>query len=294
VRGRVTASVDAVGSGGQVVSNATDTGGADLHGSTAEKSSRWSGLLTLAALIGCGSAFFLAVQAIGPERLRDAVVAAGPLAPIAYVLLKAGTVVATPLSGTPLRLTAGALFGFWDGVALSVLGSVLGGSANFWIARRFGRGVVERLLGQPALARVDPMLARLANWRALALARVVLAPLWDVLSYGVGLTRLRYRTYLVVAIVGDLVPTMILVGLGSSVAELGVVGTGTASAGAIESALPAAAAIVAAGFAALLLIVTGIVLRPRLTRLLARPTRPSIVPSAPVAESEQDRRSHAA
>jgi uncharacterized membrane protein YdjX (TVP38/TMEM64 family) len=255
----------------------------ELGSGSGARSARWSGLLGLAALVTLGSAFFLIVQAIGPERLRDAVGAAGPLAPIAYVFLKAWTVIVTPLSGTPLRLTAGALFGFWDGVALSVLGSVLGGSANFWIARRFGRGVVERLLGPAALARVEPMLGRLASWRALALARVVLAPLWDVLSYGVGLTRLRYKTYLAVAIVGDLVPTMILVGLGSSVAELGVVGTGTASAQTVERALPMVLAVVAAGVGAVLLILAAIVLRPRLNRLLAGPARPSIVAAHPSA-----------
>ena len=263
------------------------------------RGSLWSRMIALAALVFCGIGFFVFVQAVGPERLRDTVAATGPLAPIAYVLLKAVTVVLTPISGSPLRLTAGALFGFWDGVALSVLGGVLGGSANFWIARRFGRGVVERLLGPAALARVEPMLGRLASWRALALARVVLAPLWDVLSYGVGLTKLRFRTYLAVAIVGDLVPTMILVGLGSSVAELGVVGTGTSSAKAVEAALPLALAMVAAGFGAVVLIVAALVLRPRLRGLLAGPARPSIVPAQTPAGAEASPdgrrgRSHAA
>jgi uncharacterized membrane protein YdjX (TVP38/TMEM64 family) len=242
------------------------------------RGSWWSRALALAALVFCGIGFFAFVQAVGPERLRDAVAATGPLAPIAYVVLKAVTVVLTPISGSPLRLTAGALFGFWDGVVLSVLGGVLGGSANFWIARRFGRGVVVRLLGPAALARVEPMLGRLANWKALALARVVLAPLWDALSYGVGLTKLRFSTYLAVAIVGDLVPTMILVGLGSSVAELGVVGTGTAGAEAVEEAAPLILAMIAAGFGTVVLLVAAIVLRPRLSRLLARSARPSIVP----------------
>jgi len=235
----------------------------------------WSRMLALAALVACGIGFFVFVQTIGPERLRDTVAATGPLAPIAYVLLKAATVILTPISGSPLRLTAGALFGFWAGVALSVLGGVLGGSANFWIARRFGRGVVVRLLGPGALARVEPMLDRLASWKALALARVALAPLWDVLSYGVGLTRLRFRTYLAVATVGDLVPTMILVGLGSIVAELGVAGTGTASAKAVEAAAPLILALMAAGFGAVALCVAAIVLRPRLLRLLT--ARPSLV-----------------
>ena len=243
----------------------------------AAQGSFWSRALGLAALVFCGIAFFAFVQAVGPERLRDAVAATGPLAPITYVLLRVATVVLTPISGSPMRLTAGVLFGFWAGLALSVLGGVLGGSANFWIARRCRRGVVVRLLGPAALARVEPMLGRLATWKALALARVVLAPLWDALSYGVGLTKLRFKTYLAVAIVGDLVPTMILVGLGSSIAELGVVGTLAASAEAVEAAPPLARAMLAAGFGAVVLIVAALVLRPRLLRLLT--ARPSIVPT---------------
>jgi uncharacterized membrane protein YdjX (TVP38/TMEM64 family) len=241
--------------------------------------SRWRWLAGLAVLVACGLAFFFVVQAIGPERLRDAVAAAGPLAPIAYVLLKAITIVVTPISGTPLRLAAGTLFGFWQGVALSVLGSVLGGSANFWIARRYGRRMVARLLGPGALAKIEPLLGRLADWRALALARVVLAPLWDVLSYGVGLTRLRFATYLAVALIGDIIPTMILVGVGNSVAEVGMMETGAAGAQAVESAVPVALTVVAVGLGSVLLIVAGMLLRPRLARRLSQPApRPTVIP----------------
>jgi uncharacterized membrane protein YdjX (TVP38/TMEM64 family) len=123
------------------------------------------------------------------------------------------------------------------------------------------------------------MLGRLANWKALALARVVLAPLWDALSYGIGLTKARFTTFLAVAIVGDLVPSIILVGLGSTVAELGVVGTGTTSAKAVEAAAPLILAMMAAGFGAVVLLVAAIVLRPQLSRLLVRSARPSIVAS---------------
>jgi uncharacterized membrane protein YdjX (TVP38/TMEM64 family) len=253
--------------------------------------SRWRSLAGLAALAACGIAFFCIVQAIGPERLRDAVAAAGPLAPIVYVLLKAVTIVVTPISGTPLRLAAGTLFGFWPGVALSILGSVLGGSANFWIARTYGRRMVARLLGQGALAKVEPLLGRLADWRALALARVVLAPLWDVLSYGVGLTKLRFRTYLAVAIVGDLIPSTMLVGFGSGVAELGVVDAGTAGAQAAETALPMALGMVMAGLGAALLIVAALVLRPRLSRLLVRPVPPTMVQAERSADAAPEGRS---
>lgn len=232
--------------------------------------SRWSAVASLVGFLICGVAFFFAVQAIGPEQLQAMVTATGPLAPLVYVVLKAVTVVITPLSGTPLRLAAGALFGFWEGVALSVAAGVLGGSINFWIARRFGRRMVARLLGHGTLGRVEPMLDRLGNWKALAAARLFLAPLWDVLSYGVGLTRLRYRTYVTVAFIGDLIPTMILVGVGSSVMDVGVMSTGAAGAQSVESLAATLAPLVGMGLLALVIVGVGALLRPRMMRLLAR------------------------
>ena len=141
------------------------------------------------------------------------------------------------------------------------------------------------------------MLDRLADWRALALARVALAPLWDVLSYGIGLTKLRFRTYLAVAIVGDLIPSMILVAFGSSAAELGMAGAGTAGARAAETALPIALPMVTAGLGAVLLIVVGLVLRPRLGHLLVRPVRPTVGQSERAVNAAHEGRidqSHAA
>lgn len=242
----------------------------DGPGQPLRSESRWPMLASLGSFIICGVAFFLALHALGEERLQQLVASAGPLAPVVYVVLKAATLVVAPLSGSPLRMVAGALFGYWEGVALSVFAGVLGGSINFWIARRFGRGVVVRLLGAGTLARVDPMLDRLANWKALALARVVLAPLWDVLSYGVGLTRLRYRTYVCVAFFGDLVPTMILVGVGASVMEVGVLETGAAGAQSVEALAATLAPLVGIGILALAMVGVGALLRPRLMRMLAR------------------------
>jgi uncharacterized membrane protein YdjX (TVP38/TMEM64 family) len=141
--------------------------------------------------------------------------------------------------------------------------------------------MVARLLGPSALARVDPLLGRLADWRALVLARVVLAPLWDVLSYGVGLARVRFRTYLTVSLVCDVIPSMILVGVGTSVAEVGMLETGASGARAVEAAVPIALMVAAIGIGTILLIVAGMVLRPRLARRLAQPApRPTVIAGA--------------
>lgn len=233
--------------------------------------SRWSAVASLGGFLACGLLCYLAVQNIGLDQIQGFVASAGPLAPIVYVLLKAVTLVITPLTGSPLRLVAGVLFGFWEGVALSVLAGVLGGSINFWIARRFGRDVVSRLLGARTLARVEPMLDKLGNWKALALARLFVAPLWDVLSYAVGLTRLRYRTYLIVAAIGELISSMILVGVGTSVAEIGVMETGAAGAESAQALLPTLAMLAGIAALGLVMVFVGARVRPRVLRMLARP-----------------------
>ena len=233
--------------------------------------SRWSAFASLGGFLACGLICYLAVQSIGLELIQALVTSAGPLAPIVYVLLKAVTLVITPLTGSPLRLVAGVLFGFWEGVALSVLAGVLGGSINFWIARRFGRGVVARLLGARSLSRVEPMLDKLGNWKALALARIFVAPVWDVLSYAVGLTRLRYRTYLIVASIGELISSMILVGVGTSVVEIGVLETGAAGAESAQALLPTLGLLAGIGIVALAIVGGAALLRPRVMRMLTRP-----------------------
>lgn len=236
--------------------------GADARG-------RWSAIIGLGGVAVSAVAVLAAIQLIGGDRLHELVQAAGPLGPLAYIVLKASSVVVTPISGTPLRFAAGALFGFWEGVALSVAGSVLGGSINFWIARRFGRRIVARLLGAGGMAHIDPFLNRLADWRALIVARLVLAPLWDVLCYGAGLTRLRFRTFVAVAAVGDLLPTMLLVGVGSSFAELDLLQVAQVAAEGLDATgmVPLVGVLLGVG----LLLCAAALLRPRVLRLLARP-----------------------
>lgn len=182
-------------------------------------------VLTRGLVLGVGAvcllsvAMYAAFHAIGVERIRLAVEAAGPWGPIVYIALKVATFVIAPLSSAPLRISAGAIFGFWDGVLLTVLGNVIGGSINFWLSRLVGRRVVARCIGATGMEGVDRLVGRLGDWRALVFARVFLAPAWDFVSYAAGFTRIRFGIYLAVAVVGDVIPSMLYVGIGTSLVE---------------------------------------------------------------------------
>ncbi len=160
----------------------------------------------------------VALTAVGTERLQGLVAHVGPWAPAVYIALKASTYVVAPLGGSPLHVSAGALFGLGYGTLYSLAGDVMGGCVNFWIARLLGRRVVMRFVGQQGMGRIDGFYRELGGWRALLFSRLFLSSVYDFISYAAGLTSLAFRRYLVITATGGVVPTLLFVAIGASVA----------------------------------------------------------------------------
>lgn len=177
-------------------------------------------------LIVAGMAFLvflavvtIAINAIGLEQIQTFIEEAGPLGPLAYIGLKAATYIFAPLTSGPIQVVAGAIFGnVWLGVLYTLIGEVLGGSVSFWLARRYGRPVVRRLVGAQGMRRVDEFYeTRMGGWRSLAVARIVLFSFWDFLSYAAGLAPVRFISYVLVSAIMGFFPTFFFVALGNSV-----------------------------------------------------------------------------
>lgn len=161
-----------------------------------------------------------AIEWIGVGRIQKTIENAGPLAPLAYILLKTVTYVFAPLSAGPIQLSSGLLFGLWPGVIYSLLGEVIGGSISFLIARKLGRPVVARFVGANSVTRVDHFIGELGGWRALAYARLFLFSIYDFVSYAAGLTTtITFRQYILVSIILGFIPTFIFVTVGTSLTE---------------------------------------------------------------------------
>jgi uncharacterized membrane protein YdjX (TVP38/TMEM64 family) len=176
-------------------------------------------VLGFLSLVGVTAIMLVILTAAGTERLQHMVTQMGPWAPAVYIALKALTYIVAPLSGSPLHVSAGALFGLGYGTLYSLAGDVLGGCANFWLSRLLGRRMVVRLVGQQGMSRIDGFYRQLGGWRALLCARLFLSSVYDFISYAAGLTSLAFRRYLVITAVGGVVPTLLFVAIGASVAE---------------------------------------------------------------------------
>ncbi|MBI4463614.1 MAG: TVP38/TMEM64 family protein, partial [Acidobacteria bacterium] len=126
--------------------------------------------------------------------LRDWIESLGPWGPVVFILTFAvSAVLAIP--GSILAVTAGVLFGSVLGVIVDSIGSTLGASLAFLVARYFARDAVAHWLSEnEKFRRIDQLTARRG---AIIVGLTRLVPLfpYDLLNYSFGLTSIHFRTY---------------------------------------------------------------------------------------------------
>ncbi|MDE2216407.1 MAG: TVP38/TMEM64 family protein [Planctomycetota bacterium] len=126
--------------------------------------------------------------------------------PIGFILIYGiGCVVALP--GSLLTLCGGAIFGVAMGTAYNVLASNLGATLAFLMARYFGRDFVSRLMK----GRVEAFDEKVAShgFRFIFTLRLIPLVPFNGLNLGSGLSKIKYRDYLLGSVLGMLPGTFI-------------------------------------------------------------------------------------
>ena len=164
-------------------------------------------------------ALTVGINAIGLERIRAAIDSAGVFAPLIYIAVKVVTFVVAPLSSGPIQLLSGVAFGLIPGTLYTLIGEVIGGSINFWLARRFGRLVVERVVGKDDMPRIDRFISQIVDWKTLLYARIFLFSIYDFISYAVGFSTLSFRAYVIISAAAGVIPAFVSALLGTTLTE---------------------------------------------------------------------------
>ena len=152
------------------------------------------GVAAIIALVALGRTFGVFL-----DRFVEWVDGLGALGPIAFILGYIGSTVAF-IPGSVLTLAAGAIFGLGEGVIYVMTGATLGSSVAFLLARYVAREAVEqRIAGNTKFAAVDRAVGR-EGWKIVVLLR--LSPIfpYNLLNYGLGLTQVRFRDYVLASI----------------------------------------------------------------------------------------------
>ncbi|MGE0821598.1 MAG: TVP38/TMEM64 family protein [Candidatus Binatia bacterium] len=150
----------------------------------------------------------------------------GVWGPVVFV---AGYVLAAVafVPGSVLTLTAGAIFGLSKGVVIVFISAVLGASAAFLVSRYVARGAIERrLAGNERFAAIDRAVGEQGRKIVFLLRLSPVFP-FNLLNYGLGLTKVRFADY-VVASVGMLPGTLLYVYYGKLAGDVAALAGGAA------------------------------------------------------------------
>ncbi len=201
-------------------SQAPPTAEVDVRGSRAGT------LLRVAVVLAAIVALVVVGRELGGEIPRFAawVDSLGLWGPLVFILGYAAATVAF-VPGSLLTLAAGAIFGLGRGTVYVVLGASLGASASFLVARHLARTAIERRLeGRPRFQRIDRAVAREGLKIVLLLRLSPIFP-YNLLNYGLGLTRVRFRDY-VIACLGMIPGTFLYVYYGKALGSIAAVAGG--------------------------------------------------------------------
>lgn len=178
---------------------------------------RW---LDLLGLFGLGIILVLAialVNEVGIQQIRVQVKQLGIWAPFALWLLRSVSIAMPAIPSTAYSVLAGTLFGFWQGIIVIAIADLVACSLNFYLAKRYGRGLVQRLVGQRFMGKVDSFTSNYLETNPFLVAGFLMTGLFDFVSYAVGLTQMQWRQFLPALGLGIAVSTPPIVALGAGI-----------------------------------------------------------------------------
>ncbi|MHC4606597.1 MAG: glycosyltransferase [Planctomycetota bacterium] len=147
------------------------------------------------------------------ERMQAAILGMGILAPLIFVALcTLKPLVLVPFSG--LAIVAGTVFGLLHGTLLVAAGGITGAVVGFYFARVYGRSLIERYISR-RFPKAEEWMAR-EGWAAVLFLRLLNVP-WDWVSYAAGLSKIRFRPFMLATLIAVLPIAFIGTFLGASI-----------------------------------------------------------------------------
>lgn len=119
-----------------------------------------------------------------------------------------------PIPSEALLMFAGAVMKIYDVVIFGGLGLIVGSAIAFYIAKRGGRPIVVKIIGEKWTRLMDDWVSRNGT-KAILLTRIVPIIPFDLVSYVSGITPIKFHNYFIATIVGAIPRTLFLAYVGS-------------------------------------------------------------------------------
>ena len=136
------------------------------------------------------------------------------------LLLRLISIVVPILPGTYCLLISGYLFGLVNGLLISFIADLLACSISFSLSKRFGRRLLKRVISKKYLNKFENLSQKYLEKNFFLLTGFLMTGWFDFVSYGVGLTKLRWRKFLFALIISIFLSDLPFVATGNGFREL--------------------------------------------------------------------------
>lgn len=160
------------------------------------------------------------LKGYGPNEIKEYIQGKGAMAPIIYVV----ALTLLPLLLFPdsvLVIAGGMIFGLWEGVVLTSIGSLLGGIIAFIISRVLGKAVVKKIIKRDIVI-FDNKGTKSAFFLILILRLIPLFP-FKIVSYSAGFTDMKLKEFSLATVMGSLPGIIVYTNLGDKTTKLGTI-----------------------------------------------------------------------
>lgn len=173
-------------------------------------SGKYTKYIVVAIIIGI-IVFFLfngkqGIRFINIKHLRRFILSYGPFAAVVFVVIYSLKPVVLVFPASLLSILAGSIFGPVKATFLSMVSCFFAGTLAFYLSHVLGKSFVEKLLGEKAL-KLDNSIEQ-HGFKIMLLMRLSAIFPYDPLSYAAGLSKMKYRDFILGTMIGIL-PEMI-------------------------------------------------------------------------------------
>ncbi|GAA0861515.1 TVP38/TMEM64 family protein [Paraclostridium tenue] len=176
-------------------------------------------LISIILIIIIGSIMYkLLKMNINSKDIQSYVSSFGKLAPLVYIIMFA-LVPLTLFPDSVLAIGGGLIFGLAKGYIYTLIGALIGASLSFYISRKLGRNFVKKLTKEK-LDGIESMINSKGFFFVLMLRLIPLFP-FDIISYGAGLTSIKYKDFLFATIIGTIPGILVFTNIGAQSVNIG-------------------------------------------------------------------------
>ncbi len=170
--------------------------------------------LALAAVIALNFLFPGLRQLASPSFVREYLLDAGAWGYLLYVIIFLLSI-PLPIPSMPLAVVGGYVFGLVLGIILTMIAAVIGASIAFFLVRRYGEPILEKMVSKHHVLHFQHIFRqRGVNGAIIAYAIPVFPS--DTLNFIMGMMKIRWHTFLLIVILGNIPRYLIVTALGEN------------------------------------------------------------------------------